>query len=853
MNFMNLIKNSNLKMKLIASFVGISSIVILCIGTLSYLSGKNSVQSLAMRQLTMARDMRKEFLTTYYGDLKNSILTLNNDAVMASAAREFIAAYKLYSKEAGKDANLEDIKNANRRLESEFLSKVNETSKENYPAGIFSTNNSNGNVLKNSYITTNPYKQGEKHKLDFANDGSTYSRVHAKYHPHFRDYLERYRYYDIFILDNEGDIVYTVFKELDLGTNLINGGLSDSNIGELYSRLRNTSDQNNLLASLFGFYAPSYGAPAQFFGIPIMDGRTKLGVLMVQIPIDEINKTMTGDKKWRELGLGETGEVYVVGRDFKMRSDSRELVENPKQFVENLKENGTDSKLIQKMDSLKSTILMLEVKSESVKEALNGQSGSWTIKDYRNVDVLSAYSFVETPTGKWAIVAEIDLEEAIAESKNLLSKTLIFGFFTLVFVVFFAIFIASILNSPIKRLVAMAKQVALDVKAGKLGSRMGQEGLSVDFREIPPGINDILESILAPIEEASTVLAEMSNGNLTTYVTGDYKGDHADIKNALNRSLDSFNEILGSLTIAVDEMQNGAGQISDASQSLSQGTSEQSASVEEISAAVTELSSQTKLATANTKKANILSFETLERSKKGSEMMKELMNSMIQIKTASGNISKIIKAIDEIAFQTNLLSLNAAVEAARAGKHGKGFAVVAAEVKSLSDRSAKAAKETADLILESVNKANAGAEIAEKTVSALSEIGRSVEEVANLMKEVTTASEEQSIALSEVEKSIHQIEEVTQNNAANSEETAAASTELAGQADSIGEMVGKFRVKTDVIKKNSTSRRSLTFLKAEPSEQKSQKEHKKEELKEPPKKPKAKPEISLEDDDFGQF
>jgi len=168
---------------------------------------------------------------------------------------------------------------------------------------------------------------------------------------------------------------------------------------------------------------------------------------------------------------------------------------------------------------------------------------------------------------------------------------------------------------------------------------------------------------------------------------------------------------------------------------------------------------------------------------------------------------------------------------------------------SLSDRSAKAAKETADLILESVNKANAGAEIAEKTVSALSEISRSVEEVANLMKEVTTASEEQSIALSEVEKSIQQIEEVTQNNAANSEETAAASTELAGQADSIGEMVGKFRVKTDVIRKNSTNRRSLTFLRAEPAESKPQREVQ----KEPPKKAKAKPEISLEDDDFGQF
>ena len=360
------------------------------------------------------------------------------------------------------------------------------------------------------------------------------------------------------------------------------------------------------------------------------------------------------------------------------------------------------------------------------------------------------------------------------------------------------------LRENLKRFISDVNLMVANAVDGNLAYRADQSLHQGDYKKIVEGINATLDAVIEPVLEAAGVLSALAEGNLTRYMQGNYKGDHEKIKQALNHTLDSFNEILGGLTIAVDEMKNGAGQISDASQSLSQGSTEQAASVEEISAAVTELASQTRQAAENAKTANSISGSSLESSRKGSEMMSELMVAMREIETAAGDISKIIKAIDEIAFQTNLLSLNAAVEAARAGRHGKGFAVVAEEVKSLSDRSARAARETAELIQESINRANKGAEIASRTVASLDEISQGVEQVASLMTEVSAAAEEQSAGLLQVEKSMQQIESVTQNNAANSEQTASASAELSGQAESISGMIQRFEIRSGLANFSST-------------------------------------------------
>ena len=333
-----------------------------------------------------------------------------------------------------------------------------------------------------------------------------------------------------------------------------------------------------------------------------------------------------------------------------------------------------------------------------------------------------------------------------------------------------------------------------DSKNGKLGNRGDASKFEGDWAAMVSGINDILDAVIKPIQEAQGVLESMASNDLTDSVTGDYKGDHALIKNALNGSLVSLNDILSQVSVAIEQVSSGAGQVSSASQSLSQGATEQAASLEQISASIEEVGAQTKQNAENAAVANQLGEVAGKAASLGNEHMQQMLGAMTEISESSSQVQKIIKVIDEIAFQTNLLALNAAVEAARAGVHGKGFAVVAEEVRNLAQRSAKAASETTELIEGSVAKTENGGRIADDTAKALGEISDGVTKITDIIGEIDSASREQSIAINEVSQAVTQIDQVTQTNTANAEESAAASEELSGQANQLKEMISRFKL-----------------------------------------------------------
>jgi methyl-accepting chemotaxis protein len=288
-------------------------------------------------------------------------------------------------------------------------------------------------------------------------------------------------------------------------------------------------------------------------------------------------------------------------------------------------------------------------------------------------------------------------------------------------------------------------------------------------------------------------LQKMANGDLTFEITP--KDEYDEVRNALQKTGEDLNAIMEQIDVAADQVASGSTQVTDASQSLSQGATEQATSLEEISSSMIQMADQTRTNAENANEANQLTGEAKDAAANGNVQMAEMVLAMEEINNAAQNISRIIKVIDEIAFQTNLLALNAAVEAARAGKHGKGFAVVAEEVRNLSGRSAKAARETAELIEGSVEKVMNGSEIANQTAESLGEIAKGIIRASSLINEIANASNEQAEGISQVNMGLNQIEQVTQQNTAQAEESAAAAQELSAQAAQLQEMLDRFTLK----------------------------------------------------------
>jgi methyl-accepting chemotaxis protein len=260
------------------------------------------------------------------------------------------------------------------------------------------------------------------------------------------------------------------------------------------------------------------------------------------------------------------------------------------------------------------------------------------------------------------------------------------------------------------------------------------------------------------------------------------------ITRGINRSLQ---QMAGSLDDASSQVAAAAGQVSSSSQGLAEGASEQAASLEETSSSLEELSSMTKRNADSAQSAKVLSGETRGAAETGNNDMTEMRSAMDAIKASSSDIAKIIKTIDEIAFQTNILALNAAVEAARAGEAGAGFAVVAEEVRALAQRSATAAKETADKIEDSIAKSDHGAIVSGKVAASLGVIVEKARKVDELVAGIANASNEQNVGIGQINAAVSQMDKVTQSNAGSAEETAAAAEELSAQSVSLKEIVGQ--------------------------------------------------------------
>lgn len=315
-----------------------------------------------------------------------------------------------------------------------------------------------------------------------------------------------------------------------------------------------------------------------------------------------------------------------------------------------------------------------------------------------------------------------------------------------------------------------------------------QQNVGSEVQELGTALNALTEVLSSRADLAEKV----ASGDLTIQVP------IASEKDVLGKSLRKMTERLNDLVSRVNassiNLNSSASQLASASQSLAEGVSEQAATIEEVSASMVMLSAKTNTTREGAFRASQLAISAKNEAEHGNKEVKQMMESMMEIAHSSKEIAKVIKIIDEIAFQTNILSLNAAVEAARAGSHGKGFAVVANEVRSLATRSANAAQGTTSLIESSVNQVAFGQEISRRVVDSFSKISKEVFSVSGLIDEIARAAVDLTSGIDQVKTGMVQMEQASQASASTAEETASAAQSIASDANSLQEMMGTFKL-----------------------------------------------------------